>query len=172
MELEHPLLIQPLENFSPRISELVVMMSYTRTATLWAARELSQEQLDTRPNGITNSIAMLLAHISAVEEGYGVETFEERNYDWDLPALELGERGQQHIRGNDLSFYTDELARVRAKTLEEFAKRDDDWLYAQTPFWGDEPANNYFKWFHVFEDELNHRGQIRLIRKMLEKQPN
>ena len=26
----------------------------------------------------------------------------------------------------------------------------------------DRPANNYFKWFHVFEDELNHRGQIRI----------
>ena len=23
-----------------------------------------------------------------------------------------------------------------------------------------------FKWFHVFEDEINHRGQIRLIKKM------
>lgn len=27
-----------------------------------------------------------------------------------------------------------------------------------------ERANNYFKWFHVFEDELNHRGQIRWLR--------
>ena len=167
MELEHPFLVQPLENFSPRISELVTMMSYTRTTTLWAVRKLSQEQLDARPNGLTNSIGMLLAHIAAVEVGYAVDTFEEREYDWDSPALALGELGQQHIKGNNLSFYTDELARVRAKTLEEFAKREDDWLYAQTPFWNNQPANNYFKWFHVFEDELNHRGQIRLIRKML-----
>lgn len=31
--------------------------------------------------------------------------------------------------------------------------------------WGT-PTSNYFKWFHVFEDEINHRGQIRLIRKL------
>jgi uncharacterized damage-inducible protein DinB len=29
------------------------------------------------------------------------------------------------------------------------------------------PASNYFKWFHVFEDELNHRGQIRWLRRRL-----
>ena len=44
----------------------------------------------------------------------------------------------------------------------------DAWLDAQTPFWGGKPANNYFKWFHVFEDELNHRGQIRWLRKRAE----
>ncbi|WQI98124.1 integrase, partial [Rossellomorea vietnamensis] len=25
----------------------------------------------------------------------------------------------------------------------------------------------HFKWFHVFEDELNHRGQIRMIKKRM-----
>jgi hypothetical protein len=29
------------------------------------------------------------------------------------------------------------------------------------------PANNHFKWFHVFEDEINHRGQIRWLRARL-----
>ena len=169
MTLEHPFLVTRLDGYSPRISELVVMMSYARDTTLWAIRNLSQEQLDARPNGVTNSIGMLLAHMAAVEVGYTVDTFEAREYDWDSPALELGERGQQHIKGHELNFYTDELTRVRAKTLEEFAKRDDDWLYEQTPFWDKQPANNYFKWFHVFEDEINHRGQIRLIRKMLER---
>ena len=37
----------------------------------------------------------------------------------------------------------------------------------ETPFWGGQPANNYFKWFHVFEDEINHRGQIRWLCKRL-----
>lgn len=167
MELKQPYLVHPLESFSPRISELVVMMSYARMTTLRAVHNLSQEQLDARPNEVTNSTGMLLAHMAAVEVGYGVHTFEARDYEWDSPALQLGERGQRHFSGHDLAFYTDELAAVRAKTLEEFAKRDDDWLYEQTPFWNNQPANNYFKWFHVFEDEINHRGQIRLIKKML-----
>ena len=48
---------------------------------------------------------------------------------------------------------------------EELARRDDAWLEEQSPFREGQPANNHFKWFHVFEDELNHRGQIRWLRK-------
>ena len=167
MTLEHPYLVKALDDFSPRIGELVVMMSYTRDTTLWAVHELTQEQLDARPHGVTNSIGMLLAHIAAVEAGYQAVTFGHGEETWDSPALALGEVGQRHIKNHDLSYYLDELAAVREKTLTEFARRDDDWLFEKTPFWNDQPANNYFKWFHVFEDELNHRGQIRLIRKML-----
>ena len=47
MTLEQPYLVKELGDFSPRIGELVVMMSYTRDTTLWAVRELTQEQLGT-----------------------------------------------------------------------------------------------------------------------------
>jgi hypothetical protein len=53
------------------------------------------------------------------------------------------------------------------KTLNFFAAANDEWLEHFTPYGWDHPANNYFKWFHVFEDELNHRGQIRMIKKRL-----
>ena len=175
MKLEHPYLVRPLDGFSPRIGELVVMMSYARTATLWVSRELTQEQLDARPDGFSNSVGMLLEHMAAVEVYYQVHTFEDRDMNeaehtrWDAGGV-LGDLGQEKIKGHDLEHYLNELAAVRETTLAEFAKRDDDWLYEQTPFWNDEPANNYFKWFHVFEDEINHRGQIRLIRKELKRQ--
>ena len=167
MKLERPYLVQPLDAFSPRIGELVVMMTYTRDVTLWVSRKLTQEQLDARPNGVGNSIGMLLAHIAAVEAWYQAYTFEGKEEPWEGPATVLGELGQQHIKGHELSYYVDELEAVRERTLQALAKRDDAWLYESTPFWEGEPSNNYFKWFHVFEDELNHRGQIRLIRKML-----
>ena len=111
---------------------------------------------------------MLLAHIAAVEAWYQAYTFEGKEAPWESPATVLGELGQQHIKGHKLNYYVDELAAVRERTLQEFAVRDDDWLYKSAPFRDGEPGNNYSKWFHVFEDELNHRGQIRLIRKMLE----
>ena len=172
MELEHPFLIQPLNPFSARISELVVMMSYARRTTLAAVRDLTQEQLDARPEGLQNSIGTLLEHAAAVETVYWFYTVKERNLTeeerapW-LAGLNLGELGQEKIKGNHLSYYTDKLAAVRAKTLASFAELSDDWLYKQSPFWKDESANNYFKWFHVFEDEINHRGQIRLIKRLL-----
>ncbi len=86
MKLEHPYLIQPIDSFSPRIGELVVMMSYARYTTLAAAHDLNREQLDARPNGVSNSVGMLLAHIAAVEAWYQAYTFEGKEEPWDGPA--------------------------------------------------------------------------------------
>ena len=79
----------------------------------------------------------------------------------------LGARARRDIRGRPLAAYLDDLEEVRAQTLRELARRDDAWLEVTVPFWGGLPANNYFMWFHVLEDEINHRGQMRIIRKRL-----
>ena len=71
------------------------------------------------------------------------------------------------IKGQPLDYYLRMLASVRERTLERFRKRDDDWLFEEEPFWDGKLANRYFMWFHVVEDELNHRGQIRWLRKRL-----
>ena len=75
--------------------------------------------------------------------------------------------GREKIKGNPLEFYVEQLADVRKKTLEDFQKLEDSWLYEESDFWDHKKANNYFKWFHVLEDEINHRGQIRMIRKRI-----
>ena len=173
VDLEKPLVFKDLDSFTPHISRLVFMLEYARQTTLDAVTDLEQEQLDVHviPNG--NSIGMLLAHIAAVEAWYQQVTFEGVTPSWDTPETRLGELGRAHIKGEPLESYLDTLAAVREKTLDEFAKRNDAWLHEEYPFttWNDTPLNRYFQWFHVFEDEINHRGQIRLIRKMLESKP-
>jgi uncharacterized damage-inducible protein DinB len=171
MENERIYLIADQPGFTPEISSLISMMNYARYTTLRAVRDLSIEQLDERPAGFGNSIAMLLEHFAGVEVVYQIITFEGRDPKdeeltrW-LPGLDLGEKGES-IRGKPLEYYLEQLAEVRAKTLAEFAKRNDAWLHQEFPWWDEKPGNNYFCWFHVFEDEINHRGQIRLIRKNL-----
>jgi uncharacterized damage-inducible protein DinB len=171
MDTERLYLIADQPGFTPEISNLISMMNYARHTTLHAVRELSIEQLDERPAGFGNSIAMLLEHFAGVEVVYQIITFDGRDPKneeltrW-LPGLDLGEKGES-IGGKPLEHYLEQLAEVRAKTLAEFAKRDDAWLHQEFPWWNDKPGNNYFCWFHVFEDEINHRGQIRLIRKNL-----
>jgi uncharacterized damage-inducible protein DinB len=171
MDDEQIYLVADQPGFTPHIGRLVSMMNYARHTTLDAVRDLSVAQLDERPNGFGNSIAMLLEHFAGVEVVYQIITFEGREpadaelTHW-LPGLDLGDKGES-IRGKPLEHYLEQLAQVRAKTLAEFAKRDDDWLHLEFPWWDNKPGNNYFCWFHVFEDEINHRGQIRLIRKNL-----
>ena len=69
------------------------------------------------------------------------------------------------IKGQGLDYYLTKLEQVRANTLVQLASRDDQWLEEQTTFSKDQLVNNHFKWFYVFSHELNHRGQIRLLRR-------
>ncbi len=164
-------LIEDVPGFTPQISRLVGMMKYVRATTLQAVNGMTQEQLDHIQDGKSNSIGALLAHVAAVEMAYQVITFERRelndaeNAKWGA-ALDLGELAQRDIKGRPLEHYTSVLEQVRERTLREFAKRNDEWLYEQSQ-WGSGVANNYFMWFHVFEDELSHRGQIRWLRKRI-----
>ena len=64
-----------------------------------------------------------------------------------------------------VSITLDELRSVRHLTLEGLAARDDAWLERSV-----NPApkiNGHWAWFHVAEDEINHRGQIRWLRARL-----
>ncbi|WP_050614408.1 DinB family protein [Bacillus testis] len=161
--------IQELAGYTPHIGHLVSMMDHTRETTLFAVRDLTMEELDYLHGKNSNSIGALLWHMAAVERYYQIYTFEEREPAEEelgdlLPGLELGESGRSKIKGHDLSYYLDRLYETRTITLERFTQLDDEWLHRQN-MWGDHPSNPYFMWFHVFEDELNHRGQIRLLRK-------
>ncbi len=172
-----PYFIGNREGFTPQIGRLIGMMNYARQTTLQAVQGLTIAELDLRPDPEGNSIGMLLEHFVAVEIGYAASTFE-NNEDWDAALGErwqaggdLGLIGREKIRGNKLSYYLENLRVTREKTLAEFAKRDDTWLEEPIPFWGT-TGNRYFAWFHVFEDEINHRGQIRLIAKHIPRLQN
>ena len=57
-----------------------------------------------------------------------------------------------------------DLSAARAETLRVFSTKDDDWLaQPMAEGW----ANHHWAWFHVMEDEVSHRGQIRLLRRVV-----
>ena len=141
------------------------------TATLAAVEGLTIQQLDYHEQGPSNSIAALLMHIAAAELGYQAATFYKRplteteNAMWG-DALTLGDNAKATIKGHSLDYYLSTLQEVREATLRELALRNDEWLEEQTIF-GRQKINNYFKWFYVLTHEVNHRGQIRMLRNRL-----
>lgn len=143
------------------------MLVYARYTTHQAIEGLTAAQLDHRHDAQSNSIGALLLHIAAVELWYQAHTFERRAWtaeedaQW-LAWVEL--RGD--VTGRPLEFYLDMLSSIRTRTESELRARDDEWLLRVESFEGTD-ANNYWKWFHVCEDEINHRGQIRWLRKRL-----
>lgn len=160
------------EGFTPQIARLVGMMDYVRQTTLDAVQGMSSQELDFIPPEQGNSAGMLLEHFAAVEVYYQALTFGTHDDpmqavgDRWLPGMALGTLGRETIRGQPLRHYLTQLAEIRADTLRQLRERDDAWLDEPLPLWG-QTSNRHFMWFHVFEDELNHRGQIRLIHKYL-----
>ena len=69
------------------------------------------------------------------------------------------------LRGYSLDHYLEELATARQITLKALAERDDAWLEREVSL--APRINAHWAWFHVAEDEINHRGQIRWLRARL-----
>jgi uncharacterized damage-inducible protein DinB len=162
--------IGPMEGYSPHIGTLVSMLNYNRATVIQVVKGLTIPQLDFLLDEHANTIGGLLMHLAATEKYYQVNTFEGRQ-DFNAEekklwgaASELGDAGRKEIKGKELEYYLDLLENGRKKTLEEFKKKDDKWLFAIDPVWSKENKfNTYWKWFHVCEHEANHRGQISFL---------
>jgi uncharacterized damage-inducible protein DinB len=169
-------LIAELPGYSPQIGRLVSMMNYVRSTTLTAVAGLGVDELDYLHDAQSNSIGALLSHIAATEVGYQAATLYERELnalekqEW-AAAIELGDSARREIRGHGLDYYLTRLEQLRATTLAELGRRTDQWLEDSTTFGNGRRVNNYFKWFHVFGHEINHRGQIRWLRERAKKRP-
>ena len=168
--------IGPKSGFTPQVGTLVSMMNWMRGPILSSVRGLTVSELDYLHDEKSNTIGAMLLHLAATERYYQLHTFEGMKWgswdrkiktEWDTP-MDLGEKGRQIIKGHSLDFYLEKLESVRAKSLEELATRNDEWLLSvdKSWFWG--PTNNYCKWFHVVEHESNHNGQIKYIKSRIQ----
>jgi uncharacterized damage-inducible protein DinB len=168
-------IIGPKAGYSPQVGTLVSMLTWMRQAIVSSTKDLSQTDLDHLFDSQANTIGALMLHLAATETYYQMNTFGGMKWDswsdeikrkWD-PAMNLGDAGRNTIKGHDRDYYLDILRETRAKSLAEFAKRDDQWLMTVDKDWGWGPTNNYCKWFHVCEHESHHSGQVALLRKRL-----
>ncbi|MEX3622781.1 DinB family protein [Viridibacillus arvi] len=164
--------IRPIEKFGGKIGELVSMLEHSRSVTLNEISELKQIDLDYLPNNSSNSIGSLLLHIASIEFVHQIISFENRDLNeselikWGT-ALELGEKARAETKGESLNYYLNELSRIRENTLTRLSSKKDSWLYEENKWENGVAYNNYYIWFHVLEEEINHRGQIRTIKRLL-----
>lgn len=164
--------ILPVAGYAPRVGELVCMMDRVRARTLEAVAGLTVEQLDHLQDASSNSIGALLAHMAAIETVHGIVSFEDRAPSAEEvaelgAAMVLGDAARSEIRGKPLEHYLDALVAVRERTKARLRGMDDAWLMEERGYVGGTRTNNYYIWFHVPEDETNHRGQINWLRKRL-----
>lgn len=161
------------EGYTDQVSILISMMDWMRFVVIRDTRGISQKQLDFLLDENSNTIGAMLMHLAATERYYQIDTFTgipknklgfgvEEDV-WGA-ASNLGDSGRRVFKDKPLSFYLDKLNEVREFSKKELKNRDDSWLMESTEFFGNQPTNNYCKWFHVVEHESNHNGQIRYIK--------
>lgn len=166
--------IKPLEGFTEKIGELAFMLEHSRSVTLNDVKELQTSELDFIEEAGGNSIGALLAHIAAIEKVHQLISFEDRDFteeEWQQwgAAIELGDEARSEFKGRTLIDYLTGLEKLRSATLDKLRAKEDSWLYEERYWPNGVPYNNYYLWFHVMEDEISHRGQIRAIKRRLRK---
>ena len=177
MQRKEKLTIIPTPGYSPQIGVLVSTLDHCRDTTIRWVRDLTVYELDYLFDENANTISALLLHMAAIEAAYQEYTFTGRNIlnnperiaRWKTP-MQLGEKARREIKGRPIETYLDELAQMRQLTLAGFKQRDDDWLWQEQP-WNDQTSNNYWMWYHVYEDEINHRGEISWLKSRIPRRP-
>lgn len=164
--------IVPLDTYTEKIGELVSMLEHTRAVTLNEISQLSQMELDYRADENSNTIASLLRHMASIEFMHQVISNEKRDLTrseykiWHVP-LALGSEASEQIKNRPLEFYLAELQQIRKDTLALLKSKQDSWLSEENQWENGISYNNHYLWFHVMEDEISHRGQIRMLMRQM-----
>ncbi|MBE5105022.1 DUF664 domain-containing protein [Bacillus thuringiensis] len=163
--------VRSVDGYTKNIGELVSMLEHTRAVTLQEIENLSIEQLDLIMPSDGNSIGALLKHIAAIEKVHQLISFQDRDFTkeeleiWE-GTLYLGE-AEKTIHGHEIQYYVQLLQSVREDSLKYLSKQDDTWLMSEKQWPNGVVYNQYYLWFHVLEDEISHRGQIRMLKRKL-----
>lgn len=155
-------IIGPKEGYSIHIGTILSMMTWTRWSLLFeiGLHPLKKEELDYLPDNASSSIGAILLHLAAKERKYQIDTFEWNTdfkgtgiINW-TAAMNLGEEARRMIKENEIDYYFDILDDTRCDTINEFKKRQDEWLFTVHPSkFYKKPTNNYCIWFELCQNE-------------------
>lgn len=160
------------QNADASIDYLVGILADARATTLQRVEGISKAELHWQYADGWNSIGALLAHIIAVEEYFRIEFIECRKLTaaeealW-MPGLEMGKYIPQLITNDGVDVYEERLAQSRARMLEAVraisATAFKEKREGYNPNTG---CNLAWVLYHMAEDEVHHRGQISILRKL------
>jgi uncharacterized damage-inducible protein DinB len=151
---------------------LLGIIDDARVTTLQRVEGVTVEELHWQYREGWNSIGALLSHITAIEHCFRIVFIEGRQMSEAenerlMAGIEMGEHLPKLITGEPLETYIAGLAEsrrllieaLRPVTFERFSERMD----AYDPETG---SNLAWILYHMAEDEVHHRGQISLLRKL------
>lgn len=154
------------------IDYLIGILEDARVTTLHRVEGISKAELHWQYADGWNSIGALLAHIIAVEEDFRIEFIEGRQLTaaeealW-IPGLEMGQYIPQLITDDGVEVFVERLAQSRARMLKAVsALNATEFKEKRTGYNPNTGCNLAWVLYHMAEDEVHHRGQISILRKL------
>lgn len=143
-----------------------------RAVTLQYLENITQEELDWQPYPAWNFIGALAQHIISLDEYFRINFIEKRKFTQEEklqygPALQMGERlgllkgkSPDELRSQLKTAHENMIAAIRGLTEVQ--------LFERIPKAYDEATGSDLAWilYHSAEDEIHHRGQISILRKI------
>ncbi len=140
--------------------------------TLQRIHNISTEELHWQYADNWNTIGALLSHIISCRRFFRIYFIEgkelnEAEKTLIMPGLEMGKHIPDLITGAPVEVYLKELATTKAEVLKSLDTLSMDQFHEKREGYNPKTGHN-LAWtiYHLAEDEVHHRGQISLIRKL------
>ena len=163
------------QNADTSIDYLIGILTDARITTLQRIAGISKTELHWQYTKGWNSIGALLSHLIALENYLSIMYLEGRRLtEAELkefgPALKMGDFLPQLITDKPLEFYTENLAASRKQLLTRIKTLSKTDFHQKREGYDKENGCN-LAWvlYHLAEDEIHHRGQISILRKLYQQ---
>ena len=153
---------------------LSVILYDARCMTFTYIKGITQAELDWQPFDGWNTVGALLSHIVAAENYFRIKFLEGRELSEEeksiLPAIELG-KNVNKLKGRSPKYYHAELLAAHNAMKKVVQNMPDEKLLHARYDMYDYVNGCNLAWilYHGAEDEVHHRGQISIIRKLYKK---
>jgi len=151
---------------------LLAIKHDARATTFNYIKNITEEELDWQPYPGWNSVAALLAHIVAIDHYFRIIFIEGRDFTEQeereiSPGLDLG-KFNSTFKGKPVEYYREQLQTSYEQTQKAIAGMDAGTFFKRRYDDYDKVKGSDMAWilFHGAEDEVHHRGQISIIRKL------
>ena len=151
---------------------LLAIKHDARALTIRYLRDITQEELDWQPFEGWNSVAALLAHIIACDRYFRIAFIEERDFTKEeeneiMPGVKLGEY-VTGFNGKPLDYYLEQLNAAHQESKAAISSMKPEQFLRRRFTDYDKVNGSDLAWilFHSAEDEVHHRGQISIVRKL------
>jgi uncharacterized damage-inducible protein DinB len=160
------------ESSDHSIDYLLGIIEDARMTTIQRIENISIDELHWQYENNWNSIGVLLSHIIAAEHFFRIQFIEERELTKQekeeyLPGLEMGKYIPQLMSNQSINEYITQLENSRLKLIEQIQKLDVTKFHKKREGYNPKTGHN-LAWtlYHLAEDEVHHRGQISILRKL------